>query len=76
MLLHRILVALVGIPLILWCIYLGGIPFFLMFFAIIFFSIIEFFNVCKKYNPMNFTGTVIGSVFLYRCIFIITYKLS
>lgn len=63
MLLHRILVALVGIPLVLWCIYLGGIPFFLMFFAIIFFSIIEFYNVCKKYNPMYIIGTFIGSVF-------------
>ena len=63
MLLQRILVATIGIPLMLWCIYIGGIPFFFMFFAIIFFSIIEFYGICKKYNPMSFTGTVIGSVF-------------
>jgi phosphatidate cytidylyltransferase len=63
MLLHRILVAFVGIPLVLWCIYLGGIPFFLMFFAIVFFSVNEFYCICKKYNPMNFIGTIIGSVF-------------
>ena len=63
MLLHRVLVALVGIPLILWCIYLGGIPFFIMFFAIVFFSVLEFYSICKKYNPMTLAGTASASIF-------------
>lgn len=63
MLLPRILTALVGIPIIIACIYYGGLAFYIMFFAIILFSVMEFFSVCKKYNPMNILGTFIAVIF-------------
>ena len=63
MLLQRILTALVGIPIVLLCIYYGGISFFLMFFAIITFAVSEYFNICKKYNPLNVLGTILASLF-------------
>lgn len=63
MLLQRILTALVGIPIVLLCIYYGGISFFLMFFAVITFAVSEYFNICKKYNPLNVLGTILASLF-------------
>lgn len=59
----RILTALVGIPIVMACIYYGGLAFYIMFFAVILFSVIEFFNICKKYNPMNILGTVLAVIF-------------
>lgn len=63
MLLQRILTALVGIPIVLLCIYYGGISFFLMFFAVITFAVSEYFNICKKYNPLNILGTILAILF-------------
>ncbi|MDD5101945.1 MAG: phosphatidate cytidylyltransferase [Endomicrobiaceae bacterium] len=63
MLLPRILTALVGIPIVMLCIYIGGLPFFFMFFAVIIFSVMEFYTICKKYNPMNIIGIFIAAVF-------------
>lgn len=70
MLLPRILTALIGIPIVLLCIYYGGIPYFIMFFAVILFAVIEFFTVCKKYKPLTVLGTLI-SVILYFSLYII-----
>jgi len=63
MLMQRILTALVGIPVVFLCIYYGGISFFLMFFAVITFAVSEYFNICKKYNPLNILGIVLASLF-------------
>jgi phosphatidate cytidylyltransferase len=63
MLLPRILTALVGIPVVMLCIYAGGLPFFFMFFAVIIFSVMEYYSICKKYNPMNILGTLAAAVF-------------
>jgi len=59
----RILTALVGIPIVIACIYYGGLAFYTMFFVVILFSVIEFFNICKKYNPMNILGTILAILF-------------
>ena len=66
MLLPRILSALVGIPIVMLCIYIGGLPFFFMFFAVILFSVMEFYSICKKYNPMNIIGILIAAIFYIR----------
>ena len=63
MLIPRILTALVGIPIVIACIYYGGLAFYIMFFAVILFSVMEFYSVCKKYNPMNIMGTLVAIVF-------------
>ena len=55
--------ALVGIPIVIACIYYGGLAFYIMFFAVILFSVMEFYSVCKKYNPMNILGTLVAIVF-------------
>ena len=63
MLIPRILTALVGIPIVIACIYYGGLAFYIMFFAVILFSVMEFYSVCKKYHPMNIMGTLVAIVF-------------
>lgn len=63
MLLPRILTALVGIPIVIACIYYGGLAFYIMFFAVVLFSVMEFYSVCKKYNPMNIIGTIVAIIF-------------
>ncbi|MGE4384294.1 MAG: phosphatidate cytidylyltransferase [Endomicrobiaceae bacterium] len=63
MLLPRILTALVGIPIVMLCIYAGGLSFFFMFFAVIIFSVMEYYSICKKYNPMNILGTLTAALF-------------
>ncbi|WP_372518510.1 phosphatidate cytidylyltransferase [Candidatus Ruminimicrobiellum ovillum] len=63
MLIPRILTALVGIPVVIACIYYGGLAFYIMFFAVILFSVMEFFSICKKYNPLRFFGTLAAIVF-------------
>lgn len=65
MLLSRIVTALIGIPIVIGCIYYGGLPFFIMFFAVILFSVMEFFCVCKKYNPMTFLGVLSAIIFYF-----------
>ena len=69
MLLPRILTALIGIPIVICCIYYGGLPFFIMFFAVIVFSVMEFFIVCKKYNPMSFLGILFAIIFYFSLYF-------
>ncbi len=59
----RILTALVGIPIVIACIYYGGLAFHIMFFTVVLFSVMEFYSICKKYNPMNILGTVIAILF-------------
>ena len=63
MLIPRILTALVGIPIVIACIYYGGLAFYIMFFAVVLFSVMEFFSVCKKYKPMSITGTLVAVIF-------------
>lgn len=63
MLLPRILTALVGIPVVIACIYYGGLAFYIMFFVVVLFSVMEFYSVCKKYNPMNIIGTIVAIIF-------------
>ena len=63
MLIPRILTALVGIPIVIACIYYGGLAFYIMFFAVVLFSVMEFYSVCKKYNPMSIMGTLVAIVF-------------
>ena len=68
MLIPRILTALVGIPVVIACIYYGGLAFYIMFFAVILFSVMEFFSVCKKYKPI-----CISFIFKRIFIFFINY---
>ena len=59
----RILTALVGIPIVIACIYYGKLAFYIMFFVVVLFSVMEFYSICKKYNPMNILGTSISILF-------------
>ena len=63
MLLTRILTAIVGIPIVLLCIYYGKLPYFIMFFVVIFFAVLEFYNICRKYKPLNILGILIAIIF-------------
>ncbi len=63
MLLPRILTAIVGIPVILACIFYGGIFFQLMFFVVVLFSVMEFFSVTKKFKPMGILGVLTAVIF-------------
>jgi phosphatidate cytidylyltransferase len=68
MLLTRIVTAIIGIPFIFLCIFLGGIPFYLMMFAISFFCVYEYLDILKKYSPHIKTSllmTVLFFLFLY-----------
>ncbi len=64
MLLTRILTAIVGIPLIFICIYLGGLAFFAMMFVVIFFCVHECLTISKKYKPHTAVSLIMVSVFL------------
>lgn len=63
MLLTRILTAIVGIPIVLLCIYYGKLPYFIMFFVVIFFAVLEFYNICRKYKPLNILGILTAIIF-------------
>jgi phosphatidate cytidylyltransferase len=63
MLLTRILTAIVGIPIVFLCIFLGNIPFYLMMFIVSFFCVYEYLNIAKKYNPHMILSLVIAVLF-------------
>ncbi|MDR1952136.1 MAG: phosphatidate cytidylyltransferase [Elusimicrobiota bacterium] len=63
MLKTRILTALLGIPIIFICIYLGGWLFFSLMFLVNFFCIKEYLNICKKYNPSVFISLILGALY-------------
>lgn len=63
MLLPRILTALVGIPVVLACIFYGGLPFQIMFFVVVLFSVMEFFSITKKYKPIGILGVLAAIIF-------------
>ncbi|MDR1196130.1 MAG: phosphatidate cytidylyltransferase [Endomicrobium sp.] len=63
MLVTRILTALVGIPLIFACIYFGGLPFYILTFAVVFLCVQEYLNICKKYKPYTLLSLILSSAF-------------
>ncbi|MDR1696089.1 MAG: phosphatidate cytidylyltransferase [Endomicrobium sp.] len=63
MLSTRIFTALVGIPVIFACIYFGGIPFFIMMFAVSFFCGWEYFTLMRKYNPHKVLSLIMSVLF-------------
>ena len=71
----RILTAIVAVPLILFILYLGGIPFFLFISGIILLGIIEYFKLIEDNDKKpNFFLILFGSLFVavgsYFCSFI------
>lgn len=70
MLLPRLITAIIGIPLILFSIYLGGIPYFVLIFGIVFLSLREYFLLVKQgeYEAQPTIGIIIG-----LCLFISMY---
>ncbi|MDR2395432.1 MAG: phosphatidate cytidylyltransferase [Endomicrobium sp.] len=63
MLLTRILTAVVCIPAVFSCIFLGNIPFYLMMFIVSFFCVYEYLNISKKYNPHRTLSLVSAVLF-------------
>ncbi|MCL2145434.1 MAG: phosphatidate cytidylyltransferase [Endomicrobia bacterium] len=63
MLLTRILTACVGIPLIFACVYFGNLLFYIFMFAVMFFCVQEYLDICKKYKPHAVVSLVMASVF-------------
>ncbi len=71
MLLPRLITAIVGIPLILICIYFGGIPYFLLITIIVIFSLQEFFFLLEKgdYKSQKIAGYIFGILLLLSIFF-------
>ncbi|MCA6085244.1 phosphatidate cytidylyltransferase [Candidatus Endomicrobiellum agilis] len=68
MLLTRMLTAIIGMPLILMCVYCGNVPFYIMMLIISFLCVHEYLIISKKYNPHNVVSLVMAAaffVFLY-----------
>jgi phosphatidate cytidylyltransferase len=63
MLLARILTAIVGIPIVFLCIFLGNVLFYLMMFVVSFFCVYEYLNISKKYNPHVLISLVMAVLF-------------
>jgi phosphatidate cytidylyltransferase len=59
----RIIVAVIGIPIIFACIYVGGWWFFAFMFLVNFFCIREYVALCEKYNPHKFLTFVLELLF-------------
>lgn len=62
MILPRIITAVVGIPLIILAVYLGGIPFFLLMAGVVFMSLREYYILSGygKYGFQPVIGTICG----------------
>ena len=71
MILPRLLTAIIGIPLVLLCIYFGGIPFFLLITVIVLFSLQEYFFLSEKgnYSIQRITGYFFGLLLLFSIFF-------
>jgi phosphatidate cytidylyltransferase len=63
MLLTRILTAIVGVPIVFLCIFLGNMPFYLMMSVVSFFCVYEYLNISKKYNPHVLISLVMAVLF-------------
>ncbi|MDR2773037.1 MAG: phosphatidate cytidylyltransferase [Elusimicrobiota bacterium] len=63
MLKTRILTALIGIPIIFICIYIGGWLFFSLMFLINFFCVKEYLSICKKYQPHTTASLIISILY-------------
>lgn len=63
MLLTRILTAIIGIPLVFLCIFLGKTHFYLMMFVVSFFCVYEYLNITKKYCPHVKTSLLLATLF-------------
>ncbi len=62
MILPRIITAVVGIPLVMFAVYLGGIPFFLLMAGVVFMSLREYYILAGygKYGFQPVIGTICG----------------
>jgi len=69
MLVPRILSALVGIPLIIACVYYGRLAFFALMFVISFFCVKEYFSICAKYKVNAWFGVPMGTIFFIALYF-------
>ena len=71
MLLPRLITAIVGIPLVLFSVYWGGIPFFILMLGVIFLALREYFVLVEegKYGAQPVIGTITG-VLLYISVFL------
>jgi phosphatidate cytidylyltransferase len=71
MLLPRLITAIIGIPVVIICIYWGGIPFFLLALTVVFFMLKEYFVLLQKgqYNSQPLIGTICGMVFFVSIYF-------
>ena len=63
MLMTRIFTALLGIPVVLACVYFGGIFFFAFMFIVSFFCTWEYLSIMAKYNPHKILTLVLSALF-------------
>lgn len=77
MLFPRILTAIIGIPIILFVIYLGGLPFFIVFLGVTTLALYEYFENLKLagYDNNTLLGVILGSL-LFISVFINGLKIA
>ncbi|MCL2389575.1 MAG: phosphatidate cytidylyltransferase [Elusimicrobia bacterium] len=63
MLVPRILSAIVGIPLIIACVYYGRLAFFALMLVVSFFCVKEYFSICAKYKPNAYFCVPVSALF-------------
>jgi len=71
MLLPRLITAIVGIPLVLFSVYWGGIPFFILMLGVVFLALREYFVLAEegKYEVQPLVGIITGTL-LFISIFL------
>jgi phosphatidate cytidylyltransferase len=77
MLLPRLITAIIGIPVVIICVYWGGIPFFILALTVVFFMLKEYFVLLEKgkYNSQSLIGIICGMIF-FVAIYFNTTKLG
>ncbi|MBN1823623.1 MAG: phosphatidate cytidylyltransferase [Endomicrobiales bacterium] len=77
MIFPRLITAILGIPLIIFTVFWGGIPFFVIMSGIVFMSLREYFILSShaKYASQPLIGTLIG-LFLFMSVFLNGTKLG
>jgi phosphatidate cytidylyltransferase len=70
MLLPRLITSIIGIPIAIFAIYWGGIPFLIMMLAIVYLALHEFFVLATHggYSNQNVVGTIAGILLFFAMI--------
>ena len=70
MLLPRLITSVIGIPIAIFAIYWGGIPFLIMMFAVVYLALHEFFVLASHggYSNQNIVGTIAGLMLFFALV--------